>query len=118
MKCTKSILPFSVIVVVLILASVACKKINQEPTTDQKTTTITLDTSKIEEALRKFSALPPGTKGKAAILDTIRMDAIAMGYNEQACYLAMDLARGQADRGNLDSARFYFEEARPFCFEP
>jgi len=118
MKCTKSILPFSVIVMVLVLASVACKKTNQAPATNQKTTTITLDTSKIEEALRKFSALSPSTKGKAAILDTIRRDAIAMGYNEQACYLAMDLARGQADRGNLDSARFYFEEARPFCFEP
>ena len=96
----------------------SCKNKTDPTLSTISTDSLKLDTGKIHAALRAYDSLPPETKGKAKILDSIRQEAIAMGYNEEACFLSLDLARGQADRGNLDSARIYFEEARQFCNNP
>lgn len=116
MESGKAILLFFMLT--CFFGSVGCKNKVKPVATNLTTDSLRLDTGKIHSALRAFDALPGETKGKAKMLNDIRQDAIAMGYNEEACYLSLDLARGQADRGNLDSARIYFEEARPFCNDP
>src|SRR5688572_17474095 len=118
MKFLKDIILYKIIFIGLFLVCAGCQKNQPLPEVNEKEERMLPDTARIHQALRNFDALPPDTKGKASILDEIRQEAISMGYNEEACYLSMDLARGQADRGNLDSARIYFEEARPFCNEP
>src|SRR5687767_10017944 len=104
-----------IILFTFLLLVMSCNDQGKTIAKDQTSKQHLPDTAKIEEALRKFSALPPGTRGKAAILEAIRNDAIAIGYNEQACFLSMDLARGQIDRGNFDSALHYYNMAKPYC---
>jgi signal transduction histidine kinase len=109
---------FPIIILLLLTAGIGCRERKPLPEANTTKDRAGMDTAKIGAALRQFDALPPGTKGKAAILERIRNEAVAMGYNDQACLLSMDLARGQADRGNFDSTLYYYEYARPYCYKP
>jgi signal transduction histidine kinase len=74
-----------------------------------------LDTARIEQALREyFQRSPEGGTLPVGIVE----EAIAMGYNDRVCQLFMDFARYQADQGNLDSTRHYYELARLYCHQP
>src|SRR5687767_1004179 len=100
---------FPILFFLCLIAGVGCRERKPPPAASSVKSIAGMDTGKIGAALREFDALPPGTKGKAAILERIRNEAVAMGYNDQACLLSMDLARGQADRGNFDSTLYYYE---------
>src|SRR5688572_20237518 len=66
-----------------------------------------LDTGRIHEQLRQYEALTStDSQQKDAMLRSITVEAIAMGYNDKACELLREYGRHYADRGNFDSSLF------------
>jgi two-component system NarL family sensor kinase len=116
MHTMKSLLP--IFFLLSLFADTGCRERKSAPIANSVQSIAGMDTGRIGAALRAFDVLPPDTKGKPAILERIRNEAVAMGYNDQVCLLSMDLGRGQADRGNFDSTLHYFQYARPYCFKP
>lgn len=105
------------LLIYLAISALACQDRNN--TSQNKPKDPRLDTAALHKKLRQYEALfEANGQGQYGMLQGILHDAIAMGYNDQACFLSMDFARHHADRANFDSSLYYYNKARPYCNKP
>ena len=120
MRTFRQLISGATIFLVFLLTTAGCESKKHTSLKNPSQARSTLDTAKIQAALRKFDAQDPGVADsiKSKQLKKILQQSIAMGYNDQACTLLMDIARAHASRGDFDSTFHYFNQARTYCNNP
>jgi two-component system, NarL family, sensor kinase len=108
----------SFLLIFITVMALACQR-PKNGASQRKPDTSPLDTAIIHKKLREYEAVYAANgPGQYDMLQNILKDAIAMGYNDQACFLSMDFARHHADRTNFDSSLYYYNKARQYCNKP